>query len=70
MANPYVRLIGIVTDLDGVPVKLGVDYDSVTIDGGSPIRLESARAEEFGRLFIAACWEAGANGRRMREEQA
>ena len=62
MADPYVRDIGSVHDIDGRRVPVGVDYDSVVILGR---RLSAIQAEEFAHLFTAACWQAGANHRRM-----
>jgi hypothetical protein len=72
MADPYVREIGIVTDMDGFAVRVGVDYDSVTLKASSlpgPFaRLTQAQAEEFAQLFVSACWQAGVNARQMAEE--
>lgn len=34
MADAYVRAIGTVTDMDGVGVRVGVDYDAVTVQIG------------------------------------
>jgi hypothetical protein len=56
--DPFVREIGRVTDLDGIPVTVGVDYDAVTISG---CKLASRQVWEFARLLIQATWEAGAN---------
>jgi hypothetical protein len=58
VADPYVRELGRVQDIDGIPVTVGVDYDCVTISGA---RLTGAALEEFARLFIAAHWQAAAN---------
>lgn len=57
------RPIGYVEDLDGMRVWLGVDDGAVTIHAGvfmpgEGIRLDSARSEDFARLFNTACWEA------------
>ena len=70
MSNPYVRPVGGVTDLDGRPVKVGVDYDSVSIDAPRFFRLGADQAQEFARLYVTACWEAGQNKHRMDEEAA
>ena len=56
MPNPFVREIGRVTDLDGIPVTVGVDYDTVTIMGA---KLTASVAEKFAHLFVAAAWQAG-----------
>lgn len=55
MPDPNVRDIGMVEDIDGTPLEVGVDYDTVVI--GSR-RLTQAQAEEFGHLFVSACWQA------------
>ena len=69
-ANPYVREVGTVEDIDGRRIVVGVDYDSVSFDGPAFLRLAAVQAEELGRLFVAASWQAGANKRRMDEEAA
>lgn len=63
MSNPMVRTIGSVLDLDGLTVRVGVDYDSVTIKIGtvefSPkARLEGAAVGEFAALYERAVAEA------------
>jgi hypothetical protein len=60
MPDPFVRQLGDVTDIDGIPVTVGVDYDCVVIDARDA-RLTGAALEEFARLFIAAHWQAAAN---------
>ena len=57
MADQFVRQLGAVTDIDGIPLPVGVDYDCVSIGN---VRLTSSQAEEFAGLFIKACWEASA----------
>jgi hypothetical protein len=65
-----VRTLGHVTDIDGAQVLVGVDYDSVTIGaGGRKVMLARTQCEEFGQLFIAACWEAGLNAATMLAEE-
>lgn len=59
MANPHVWEVGSVTSLDGVPVHVGVDYDSVVIRGATSVRLSREQAETFSQLWVRACWEAG-----------
>jgi glucose dehydrogenase len=73
MADPYARTIGTVTDMDGCPVPVGVDYDAVTIGPcltGTGIIFTQAQAEEFAQLFVSACWQAGAQSRQMCAEAA
>ncbi|MCW2898845.1 MAG: hypothetical protein JWO67_1110 [Streptosporangiaceae bacterium] len=72
MADPYVREVGHVVDMDGVYVTLGVDYDAVTLKGGlsriAGARFNAAQAEEFAQLFVSAVWQAGQQKARMAEE--
>ena len=63
--DPRVRAVGQVEDIDGQPLTLAVDYETVVVDGK---RLTRAQAEEFAQLFIAACWEAADCGGRMAAE--
>ena len=63
--DPNVREIGRVEDIDGVPVIIGVDYGAVTLSG---LRLDSAAQEEFGRLFVAATWQAGQQAAAIAED--
>ena len=56
MPDRNVYELGRVTDIDGIPVAVGVDYDTVTVGG---VRLDHAAQEEFARLFIAAVWRSG-----------
>jgi hypothetical protein len=60
VADPYAREIGRIEDIGGQPVIVGVDYDTVTIEGGQPLRLTPYMLDEFAQLFTRACWEAGA----------
>ena len=61
MSDPYVREVGAVQDMDGQHLKMGVDYDSVTI--GLPgillFRFTQAQMEEVGRVLVSAVWQAG-----------
>ena len=69
MADPYVREIGRLTEIDGMYVSIGVDYDSVTVQvGGVKATLTQPHAEEFAQLFVSACWQAGAQSRQMAQE--
>lgn len=56
--DAFVRELGRVTDLDGIPVTVGVDYGAVTISG---CKLAGVALEEFARLFTAAHWQAAAD---------
>jgi hypothetical protein len=70
MGDPYVREVGQVEELEDAVVYVGVDYDAVSVDLGRALaRFTRTQAEEFARIFVAACWEAGANSERMRREQ-
>ncbi len=64
--DPRAREIGRVEDMDGDVLVVGVSYNTVTFSRpGAPVpvwQLESGQAEEFGHLFVRACWEAGAQG--------
>jgi hypothetical protein len=69
MADPRVRFVGQVEDMDGMPVKVGVDYDAVTIQAhGTPIRFQSAAAGEFAQLYLSACWQAARQAGEMAAE--
>ena len=70
MADPYVREIGRVRDLDDCTVIVGVDYGSVYLITAGVRRLTQAQAREFAQLFVAAVWQAGAQQGRMGEEDA
>jgi hypothetical protein len=65
MADPLVRTLGQVHDLDGDTMGVGVDYDAVTI---GPWRFDAAQAEEFAQLFVSAVWQAGQQKARMDAE--
>lgn len=80
MAADPPHVTGRMEDIDGVPVTLSVNRDgTVRIEIGSLSRRDlflggrmadfgQEKAEEFAHLFVAACWEAGQNARRMAEE--
>jgi len=64
MADPHVRQVDVVEDMDGRPLWVGVDYDTVTI-GLPPYevwKLTSSQAEQFAQVFVRACWEAARCG--------
>lgn len=59
MTDPMLRILGKVEDVDGIPAALGAEYGRVRIEAGaSVLLLDAAKAQEFARLFTAACWEA------------
>jgi hypothetical protein len=59
-SDPHVRPVGEVSDIDNRAVKVGVDYDSVSISlGGFEVRLASVAACEFMEHFASALWQAG-----------
>lgn len=61
MSNPQVFDVDqFETELDGLRVTVGVDYDSITITGGAMgIRLTLADSGRFARAFTEAAWRAG-----------
>jgi hypothetical protein len=59
MSDRYVREIGHVQGLDGLTIRVGVDYDHVTISAGARVHLNDAQAETFAQLFVRAVWVAG-----------
>ena len=66
MADQFVRQLGAVTDIDGIPLPVGVDYDCVSIGN---VRFTSGLAEGFARLlFMHACWVAGGQRAEMAAE--
>ncbi len=62
MGDPYVRETGRMLDSSGSLIRFGVDHDTVTIKHGPVNTLGPAQAEDFARLFVAACWEAARQG--------
>lgn len=60
VSAPEVRTLGAVTDLDGRRVPVGVCDGTVVILG---YHLDRDQAEEFGRLFVLACWDAEASAK-------
>jgi len=54
--------LGQVEDADGFTVFVGVYNGTVTVGDKFPYRFTRDQAEEFARLFIAACWEAARQG--------
>ena len=57
-AISHARTLGQVEDADGFTVFVGIYNGTVTIGDQFPYRFTAQQAEEFGRLFIAACWQA------------
>ena len=64
-ADPRIRTLGHVADIDGRHIPVGVDYDTVSILG---YRLTRASVEELAHLIVAASWEAADCGGRMAAE--
>jgi hypothetical protein len=67
--NPYVRETGRMLDSAGSLIRFGVDHDTVTIKHGPLNVLGPAQAEDFARLFVAACWEAARQGQMLTDAQ-
>jgi hypothetical protein len=55
MTDPNVRTLGMVADIDGMRLRVGVDYDSVVVGG---CRFNSTQAGTLARLFNLACEQA------------
>jgi hypothetical protein len=68
MSDPHVREVGRIDwEIDdgvaGIPLQVGVDYDTVTIGSGETTwRLSASQLEEFAQLLVRACWEAARQG--------
>jgi hypothetical protein len=60
VSAPEVRILGAVCDLNGNHVPVGVCDGNVVILG---YHLDRDQAEEFGRLFVIACWDAEGSAR-------
>jgi hypothetical protein len=61
MADPLVREIGRIEDMDGVPLAVGVDRGTVTIgmgDDDTPWQLTVEQADDLAGLLITALWQA------------
>jgi len=56
--NLNVREIGRVPGEHGGVVIIGVDHDTVTLQTDG-VALSPYQAEEFGKLYVSACWQAG-----------
>ena len=65
MASPYVREVGRVTDLNLVPVTVGVDHDAVTVNAPGICQLSRDGVEELAQLLISAAFEAGDHAGRI-----
>jgi hypothetical protein len=65
--DPHVREVGHVDweagdGVAGIPLQVGVDYDTVTIGSGEMTwRLGAAQVEELAQLLVSATWEAAAH---------
>lgn len=63
------RDLGFVTDIHGREFRVKVDHDCVLLGAYyTDFVLTREQAEEFARLFVAACWEAGYNAAQMAAE--
>lgn len=74
---PEPREIGRMEDVDGVPVIFSLNLDGtlrVRIMGtrmdSAMADLDDAKTEEFGRLFIAGAWSAGAQSAHLDAQEA
>ena len=69
---PFVREIGRLEDGQGRIVIVGTDYGTVTLRTlhtrtSGAVELSPALAEEFGQLYVSACWAAARDGERLLE---
>ena len=55
MADPRVHEVGRVEDLDGLTVRIGVDYDTAVVGAH---RFGAECREQFSQLWVRACHEA------------
>jgi hypothetical protein len=70
MSDPHVREIGRLEDDQGRIVIVGVDHGAVTLRTlrtrtSGAVELGCVQAEEFGQLYIAACWAAARDIERL-----
>ena len=66
MSDPHVREIGRIEDDQGRVVIVGVDHGAVTLRTPlGTVELGCVKAERFGQLYIAACWEAARDIERL-----
>lgn len=66
MADKYVREIGRVEDVDGLPLAVGTDYGTVTIGPpGTQRGLVTEQADELAAMLITALWQAERDAGRM-----
>ncbi len=68
--DPYVREVGRLEDDQGRIVIVGTDYGGVTLRTlrtrtSGAVALSPALAEEFGQLYVSACWAAARDGERL-----
>ena len=68
--DPFTREVGRLADDAGRVIILGVDYGTVTLRTlrtrtSGAVALSPVLAEEFGQLWIAACWAAARDGERL-----
>ncbi len=68
--DPFVREIGRLEDGQGRIIIVGVSYGGVTLRTlhtrtSGAVELSPALAEEFGQLYVSACWAAARDGERL-----
>jgi hypothetical protein len=71
MAERPVHEVGQVVLSHNAPLRVGVDYDTVSLHIGDRLcTITLAQAEEFARLFVSAVWQAGQQKARLAESDA
>jgi len=68
--DKFVREIGRIADDAGRVIVAGTDYGTVTLRTlhtrtSGAVELSPALAEEFGQLYVSACWAAARDGERL-----
>jgi len=68
--DPYAREIGRIEDEQGRIIVVGTDHGTVTLRTlhtrtGGAVALGGLKSEEFGQLYISACWAAARDCERM-----
>ena len=66
MPSAYIYELGTVQPEDDYTVTLGIDHDEVSLKvGRTMVTLSAAECEEFARLFVQACIQAGHAAQRL-----
>ena len=66
MTSPYISELSTLDVEDDSPVTLGIDHDEVSLRvGRTMVTLNAAECEEFARLFVQACIQAGHAAQRL-----